>query len=299
MTGAAHPGDGRHRRGHGVRLGRLRRGAGGRRVLRHLRAGRIPPAARCAGATPHLWWPTAVRARAARPPGRDRRSTRRTHRPARGPVRRPCPGRGPPRRSRPSCPPRPPPAPARHRPATAGRSHWSGPISTGPTGSRGLRRGRRDDEIPPVPRIDPLSALLRDPQVPEHDRFCRHGGTPHPVGRSRDGRPGKLRGFCPQDGTPYSFAPPLSAGTLVAGQYEVKGALAHGGLGWIYLAVDRNVDDRWVVLKGVLDAERPRRARGGPRRAPVPGPAQPPRDRRDPQLRPARRRPTAPRPTTS
>jgi len=54
-----------------------------------------------------------------------------------------------------------------------------------------------------------------------------------------------------------SFAPPLSAGTLVAGQYEVKGALAHGGLGWIYLAVDRNVDDRWVVLKGLLDADAP------------------------------------------
>ncbi len=37
----------------------------------------------------------------------------------------------------------------------------------------------------------------------------------------------------------------------------MRGALAHGGLGWIYLAVDRNVDDRWVVLKGVLDANDP------------------------------------------
>jgi serine/threonine-protein kinase PknG len=108
-----------------------------------------------------------------------------------------------------------------------------------------------------VPRIDPSSALLRDPQVPERDRYCRHGGTPHPVARGREGRPGLLRGFCPQDGTPYSFAPPLAEGSLVAGQYEVRGALAHGGLGWIYLAVDRNVDDRWVVLKGVLDANDP------------------------------------------
>ena len=108
-----------------------------------------------------------------------------------------------------------------------------------------------------MPRIDPFSALLRDPQVPERDRYCRHGGTPHPVGRSREGRPGLVRGFCPQDGTPYSFAPPLAEGSLVAGQYEVRGALAHGGLGWIYLAVDRNVDDRWVVLKGVLDANDP------------------------------------------
>ena len=40
----------------------------------------------------------------------------------------------------------------------------------------------------------------------------------------------------------------------MAGQYEVAGALAHGGLGWIYLARDRNVSDRWVVLKGLLNS---------------------------------------------
>ena len=140
--------------------------------------------------------------------------------------------------------------------ATPTGGRWSGPLSTGPS-SAPLHRGGGTDDIPPVPRIDPSSALLRDPQVPERDRYCRHGGTPHPVGRSREGRPGLLRGFCPQDGTPYSFAPPLAQGSLVAGQYEVRGALAHGGLGWIYLAVDRNVDDRWVVLKGVLDANDP------------------------------------------
>ena len=39
----------------------------------------------------------------------------------------------------------------------------------------------------------------------------------------------------------------------MAGQYEVLGCLAHGGLGWIYLARDHNVSDRWVVLKGLLN----------------------------------------------
>ncbi len=34
----------------------------------------------------------------------------------------------------------------------------------------------------------------------------------------------------------------------------MRGCLAHGGLGWIYLATDRNVHDRWVVLKGLLDS---------------------------------------------
>lgn len=47
--------------------------------------------------------------------------------------------------------------------------------------------------------------------------------------------------------------PKLRAGDVVHGQYEVAGCLAHGGLGWVYLAVDRAVSDRWVVLKGLLD----------------------------------------------
>jgi serine/threonine-protein kinase PknG len=49
----------------------------------------------------------------------------------------------------------------------------------------------------------------------------------------------------------------LHPGDLVAGQYEVAGCLAHGGLGWIYLARDRNVSDRWVVLKGLLNSGDP------------------------------------------
>ncbi len=74
------------------------------------------------------------------------------------------------------------------------------------------------------------------------------------MGRSVDGRPGRTEGFCPQCRTRYSFDPKLAAGDVVGGQYVVAGALAHGGLGWIYLARDRNVSDRWVVLKGLLNA---------------------------------------------
>ncbi|MGA8255704.1 MAG: tetratricopeptide repeat protein, partial [Nocardioides sp.] len=51
--------------------------------------------------------------------------------------------------------------------------------------------------------------------------------------------------------------PKLQEGDLVGGQYEVAGALAHGGLGWIYVARDRNVSDRWVVLKGLLNSGDP------------------------------------------
>jgi serine/threonine-protein kinase PknG len=100
--------------------------------------------------------------------------------------------------------------------------------------------------------MDPASALLIDPQVAEDKRFCSRCGNP--VGRSRGGRPGRVEGFCRKDGASFSFLPKLTPGVLVGGQYEVQGCLAHGGLGWIYLAIDRNVSDRWVVLKGLLDS---------------------------------------------
>ena len=67
------------------------------------------------------------------------------------------------------------------------------------------------------------------------------------------GKPGRTEGFCPKCRRPYSFAPKLQPGDLVGGQYGVVGAIAHGGLGWVYLAQDRNVSDRYVVLKGLLN----------------------------------------------
>jgi serine/threonine-protein kinase PknG len=105
--------------------------------------------------------------------------------------------------------------------------------------------------VPSVPALDPAAAVLADPQVPENRRFC--GNCGQLVGQSRDGRPGMTEGFCPNCRTRYSFSPKLVPGELVAGQYEVLGCLAHGGLGWIYLARDHNVSDRWVVLKGLLN----------------------------------------------
>jgi serine/threonine-protein kinase PknG len=102
-----------------------------------------------------------------------------------------------------------------------------------------------------VPYRDPATAVLADPQVPEAKRYC--SSCDQPVGRGRDGRPGLAEGFCRNCGARFSFSPKLEPGELVAGQYEVLGCLAHGGLGWIYLAKDRNVSDRWVVLKGLLN----------------------------------------------
>ncbi|MFF5155704.1 tetratricopeptide repeat protein [Streptomyces sp. NPDC000348] len=108
-------------------------------------------------------------------------------------------------------------------------------------------------EVPPIPRPDPRAMVLDGPEVPERKRFCSRSDCGAPVGRARSGRPGRTEGFCTKCGHPYSFVPKLRGGDVVHGQYEVAGCLAHGGLGWIYLAVDRAVSDRWVVLKGLLD----------------------------------------------
>ncbi|MEV0911275.1 serine/threonine-protein kinase [Streptomyces hokutonensis] len=108
-------------------------------------------------------------------------------------------------------------------------------------------------QVPDVPRPDPRAMVLENPEVPERKRFCSRSDCGAPVGRARGDSPGRTEGFCTKCGNPYSFTPKLAGGDVVHGQYEVVGCLAHGGLGWVYLAVDRAVSDRWVVLKGLLD----------------------------------------------
>ncbi|MEU6092918.1 tetratricopeptide repeat protein [Streptomyces sp. NPDC047085] len=124
--------------------------------------------------------------------------------------------------------------------------------SSSGTSTRG-RLGAGLVSVPQVPRPDPRAMVLENPEVPERKRFCSRSDCGAPVGRSRGDRAGRTEGFCTKCGHPYSFVPKLKAGDIVHGQYEVAGCLAHGGLGWIYLAVDRAVSDRWVVLKGLLD----------------------------------------------
>jgi serine/threonine-protein kinase PknG len=120
---------------------------------------------------------------------------------------------------------------------------------------RAHRLGAGITTVPSEPVVDPASAIMVDPQVPEDRRFCPSCGKP--VGRTRGDRPGRPEGFCPNCRNPFSFTPKLRAGDMVATQYEVAGCLAHGGLGWVYLARDKNVSDRWVVLKGLLNSGDP------------------------------------------
>ncbi len=80
--------------------------------------------------------------------------------------------------------------------------------------------------------------------VPPNKRFCSNCNE----------QMTREKGFCPKCGRPYSFVPSLKPGDVVAGQYEVVGCMAFGGLGWIYLGKD-NVLSRWVVLKGLLNSK--------------------------------------------
>lgn len=145
---------------------------------------------------------------------------------------------------------------------------------TGPTSTRRTASTRRTGisrqrlglglvTVPPTPEGDPAAALMSAEKiqsvlgvVPEEKRVCTSCGNE--VGRTSDTRPGRVQGFCGNCRTPFDFttnAPKLKSGDLVGGQYEILGALAHGGMGWIYLGKDKAVSDRWVVLKGLLNSD--------------------------------------------
>lgn len=117
-------------------------------------------------------------------------------------------------------------------------------VATGPTRSR---IGAGITTVPPAREVNPADVLLTDPVVPEERRFCV--SCHERVGRGEDG----ARGTCRHCQTPYDFRPAIAPGELVSNQYEVAGVIAYGGMGWIYLAKDRNVSDRWVVLKGLIN----------------------------------------------
>jgi serine/threonine-protein kinase PknG len=125
-------------------------------------------------------------------------------------------------------------------------------------------------DLPAVAWFDPLEAVLADPRVPERRRLCpalvfrqpdgtvlnqqdarSHGISPHLLVECN----AKLThesGYCPICGQEYMFEPSLKPGDVVDRKYEVKGPVAFGGLGWIYLAWARHLA-RWVIIKGLLN----------------------------------------------
>ena len=127
---------------------------------------------------------------------------------------------------------------------TSNRSR--GTRRSAPTVGKSSRRqlGAGLVSIPELPSTAPELAILAEAKVPENKRFC--AGCNQAVKRDR--------GFCTKCGQKYNFVPSLVPGDVVGEQYQVKGAIAYGGLGWIYLGFD-NLLSRYVVLKGLLNSE--------------------------------------------
>ncbi len=119
---------------------------------------------------------------------------------------------------------------------------------TNRTSSRSSRKqlGAGLITLPDLPSTDPEKAVLESPTVPERKRFCP----------KCEAALKRETGFCGKCGQKYSFIPSLKHGDMVGGQYEVKGVIAYGGLGWIYLGFD-TVLNRYVVLKGLLNTHDP------------------------------------------
>lgn len=139
-------------------------------------------------------------------------------------------------------------------------SHDTDPMAGGATratrpvrrrASRQMGLGSGLTQVPDAPDVNPRDAVLAEPVLPEDRREC--SGCRHRVGARRFGRPGRVRGYCTQCGTRFDFEPQLHRGDILSEQYEVVGCLAYGGQGWVYLAVDRRVENRWVAIKGLLN----------------------------------------------
>ena len=94
---------------------------------------------------------------------------------------------------------------------TGGVTSRSRRVSTRST-NRGLL-GRGIVDVPRVPKRDPREAVLTNPEVPENKRFCSKCGTK--VGRGREGRPGRVEGFCAKCGHHFDFTPKLDPGLTV------------------------------------------------------------------------------------
>ncbi|MDP9794206.1 serine/threonine-protein kinase PknG [Catenuloplanes nepalensis] len=114
--------------------------------------------------------------------------------------------------------------------------------------------------MPTWPSRDPTSRIMAQSTAFDAVRRCGRDGCDgrlNPVTAS--GAP-RVRGFCPKCGKSFSLEPRLKPGDLVADQYRIEGPLARSGFGWVFLARDEHLDNRYVVLKGLVNANDARAA---------------------------------------
>ena len=133
--------------------------------------------------------------------------------------------------------------------STTGTARTTSKRHTSRSSSRGSSKRRQSlggglVSLPPQANQDPLLSVKANPEVPESKRYCP----------SCNGKVNRSTGFCSNCGSEYNFEPQLKAGDIVNSKFEIKGPIALGGLGWIYLAWDKKLS-RWVVLKGLLNTK--------------------------------------------
>ena len=139
--------------------------------------------------------------------------------------------------------------------ASGSTSAMTVPTTTGKRGFDAEPGGAAEfARLPPLVLPDPAATLLTDPHYPERSRFCGNPACRKPVGRAFGGRPGRVSGFCGACEFPFDFAPKLNPGDRVADRYDIVGWLAHGGLGWVYLARDSGLGGSHVAIKGVINS---------------------------------------------
>ena len=122
------------------------------------------------------------------------------------------------------------------------------------TSTRG-RLGAGIVTMPRVPKGDPAAAIMTDPQVAGGQPILRQPRM-RQARRTWARRSARThsRASAPSAARDTRSSPSFLAATSSAASTRCRAAIAHGGLGWIYLAIDRNVHNRWVVLKGLLNS---------------------------------------------
>ncbi|KAK1179849.1 protein kinase [Streptomyces sp. NBS 14/10] len=110
------------------------------------------------------------------------------------------------------------------------------------------------DGLMDLPRVELPSLrdlVIDDPQPPKQGQPC--AGCDETVGAAYAGQPALWTGVCHHCRHPFDFTPQLRPGDLLGGQYEVVGGVAYGGLGWVYLAEDTQLDRQPVAIKGLIN----------------------------------------------
>ncbi|WP_421106492.1 tetratricopeptide repeat protein [Streptomyces sp. NEAU-S77] len=198
-------------------------------------------------------------------------------------TRADCPGEGGgrinPRGFCTECGRRPAPTPPGTAPGPAAPGTDTGAADAGPGAPTGVLRSgattatdrarRRDaarkfslgpagDGLLDLPRVELPSLtdlVLDDPRPPSRGQICGRPGCEETVGAPYNGEPALSAGFCPRCRHPFDFTPRLRPGDLLGDQYKVIGCVAFGGLGWVYLAEDTQLDRQPVAIKGLINNE--------------------------------------------